>query len=155
MRVKCPTCDRIYDDAEFLTICPHDVTVEGQKYCRYHDLFDCPFPHHHPDESPPIPDEAWGPRPESVADAEDNLIYTVEVDRFAGAAPEPIAPTGVVIHFTNGKSQKVELVYTGLDLHGIHIWEVTSHPTFGDVERVTIDVMPPRTMVHIGGPGGP
>jgi hypothetical protein len=45
MKVKCPYCGRVYNDAVFLTICPHDVTVGGQKYCRYHDLFDCQFAH--------------------------------------------------------------------------------------------------------------
>ena len=45
MRVQCPICSRVYDDAEFLTICPHIIRVDGQKYCRYHDLFDCEFAH--------------------------------------------------------------------------------------------------------------
>ena len=45
MRVRCPDCDLVYDDAVFLTICPHDGGVGGGKYCRKHDLFDCKFEH--------------------------------------------------------------------------------------------------------------
>ncbi len=45
MRVQCPECERRYDDEIFLTICPHDMAVDGRgRLCRTHDLFDCP--HH-------------------------------------------------------------------------------------------------------------
>ena len=52
MRVSCPTCARVYDDAVFLTICPHDVGVGGGRYCRRHDLFDCPY--HNRTEGGPV-----------------------------------------------------------------------------------------------------
>ena len=46
MRVLCPDCHLAYDDAVFLTICPHDGVVGGGgKYCKYHDLFGCKFEH--------------------------------------------------------------------------------------------------------------
>lgn len=104
-----------------------------------------------------LPDEALpGPRLDSVEDAEANLIYSVEgVRAEPDPIPEPIPPKGVVLHFTNGQTQKVELVYTGLDLNGIHIWEVTTHPRFADVEKITIEGLPPMTQIHMGGPGGP
>ena len=108
------------------------------------------------DESPvEIPDEAWGgPRQSAIDDAEDNLIFSVEVVE-AEPDPEPVPPTGVVVHFTNGESQKVELVYTGVDDRGLHTWEVTTRPRFREVDRVTVEVMPPMTQIHMGGPGGP
>jgi Zn finger protein HypA/HybF involved in hydrogenase expression len=43
MIVRCICCYRVYDDAEFLTICPHDEHVSGMPYCRRHDLFNCPI----------------------------------------------------------------------------------------------------------------
>lgn len=42
MNVRCPVCKIVYDDAERLTICPHDP-LGGGKYCREHDLYFCPF----------------------------------------------------------------------------------------------------------------
>jgi len=39
MRVQCQQCCRWFEDAEFLTYCPHDPL--GGSYCREHDLFYC------------------------------------------------------------------------------------------------------------------
>ncbi len=39
MIVRCGECGRVYDDAEFLTICPHELHVSGGSLCRRHDLF--------------------------------------------------------------------------------------------------------------------
>ena len=41
MTTRCPTCDRVYDDAQLSTTCPHDIGVAGGRLCRKHDLFDC------------------------------------------------------------------------------------------------------------------
>lgn len=53
--VQCPTCDRVYDDAQRWTICPHnrlEASPEGDGrgehgsgYCEEHDLFNCQFEH--------------------------------------------------------------------------------------------------------------
>lgn len=36
---ECENCEVLYDDAEQITICPHN-SLHGN-YCRYHDLFNC------------------------------------------------------------------------------------------------------------------
>ena len=92
----------------------------------------------------------FDPRP-FEADDDNNLIFDAETDGTIWEVTPP-APTGVVIHYRSGQQQKVELVWVGTNLEGIHVWEVTTKPHFDDVERVTIGVMPPYTQIRIGGP---
>jgi hypothetical protein len=116
-----------------------------------------------PDDSPPLPEGEWWrtPNPDGpIADLDDNLHYTAGVPDEIIPPPEPVAPEGVTLHFKNGRSQKVELVYIGVsDNPGgqgpLHTWEVTTHPNYQDVARIEIEMMPPMTQIHIGGPGGP
>ena len=58
MRVQCSECQRLYDDAQRWTICPHnrpEASPEGDGrgehgagYCEEHDLFNCPNHRLHP-----------------------------------------------------------------------------------------------------------
>jgi hypothetical protein len=60
MRVQCRECQRLYDDAQRWTICPHnrlEASPEGDGrgehglgYCEEHDLFNCP--NHGPKAAP-------------------------------------------------------------------------------------------------------
>ena len=99
-----------------------------------------------------IPDEERGISDWFDAQTEENLIYSVEVI----PVTEPVAPEGVVIHYRSGRSQKVEMVYIGIDEEdGLHTWEVTTHPQYRDVARVEVRTMPRGSKIHLGGPGGP
>lgn len=49
MIVVCDHCQRLYDDAEQWTLCPHGPLWAGwEDYCREHDLVACPFDHDTP-----------------------------------------------------------------------------------------------------------
>jgi hypothetical protein len=49
--VRCHSCDRVYDDAECWTICPHGPLWAGvSAYCPLHDLVHCP--NHPPTRGP-------------------------------------------------------------------------------------------------------
>jgi hypothetical protein len=45
VKIKCPDCEKFFDDENRWTLCPHnslDVAADA-KYCSRHDLYNCPF----------------------------------------------------------------------------------------------------------------
>lgn len=60
----------------------------------------------------------------------------------------PSAPEGVRLHFRDGTSQAVECRYRG-KRRGVYRWEVTVMANLGDLDSMTIEVLPAHTEVAV------
>ena len=105
----------------------------------------------------PLPDSqpVWV-RPDAVTPDDDgNLTITIRPKPVEEERRIPPAPEGVVVHLRDGSSRTTEVVWVGTSLTGIEMWEVTAKFRHEDIKRVTIELLPAKSQVHIGGSGGP
>ena len=62
---------------------------------------------------------------------------------------EPEAPSNVRAITPDGTQIPLEIVYRGTDTDGIHVWEATARVPLEQGCQLHIDVLPPRTAVHV------
>ncbi len=99
------------------------------------------------------PPEDWVAPDEVTPDDDGNI--TVTIIGVEELAETPEAPQGVVVHLWDGSSRTAEVVWVGTGLTGIEMWEVTARYRFDEIKRITIEFLPDKSEVHIGGSGGP
>jgi hypothetical protein len=68
-------------------------------------------------------------------------------DDFEPVRRQPLPPVNIQIHTLGGKHVPADARYIGDNEDGLHVWEVLTPVREGEVERVTIDEMPPETMI--------
>lgn len=58
----------------------------------------------------------------------------------------PTPPTGVVVHTETG-DHPADLTYTGVRKDGLHVWHADALVPVGEVIRITVAELPPKTLV--------
>lgn len=76
------------------------------------------------------------------------VIVTVPSSR--RSATPAVPPENVRITLRDGRVIPVDCRYTGVE-DGWHSWTIVNPPPGHLVEEVTVDAMPPRTVVHLAG----
>jgi hypothetical protein len=71
-------------------------------------------------------------------------------DVYADDAELPTPPVNVRVHYLDGHEEPVDLVYEGLDIHGIHQWVATpQQPIVSRYASVKVDLLPPRSSISL------
>lgn len=64
------------------------------------------------------------------------------------STPTPDSPQDVVLH-TNTGEHPADLTYAGVRKDGVHVWHADTVAPIGLEVRVTIGVLPPKTLVML------
>ena len=106
-----------------------------------------------PDQDLGKPD--WVSPDQVTPDDDGNVTITMRPKPVEEERTIPPAPERVVVHLVNGEKQATEVVWVGTSLTGIEMWEVTARFRYEDIKKITIELLPAKSQIHIGGTGGP
>ena len=60
---------------------------------------------------------------------------------------QPQPPVNITLHMRDGRVIPVDSAYVGEDELGFHAWRVLTVIHAADLEKVTVEVLPPRTTI--------